>query len=62
MTWYGDVQHVKVVLLYQAVRVNPHEELASVRAPVSYDSSFDMLGLEWFLKQRLVAQIKHTQT
>ena len=52
----GDVDDVEVVLFDEAIEMDPDEGLAGVGAPVAEQAVLDVLGLERFAEQRVVAQ------
>ena len=55
----GDVDQVEVVLLDEAVEVDPDEGLAGVGAPVAEQPVLDVLRLERLAQQRVRAQVEH---
>jgi hypothetical protein len=55
----GDVDQVKIVLLDEAIEVNPGKRLAWVGSPVAKETVLDVLGLEWLTKQRVLEQVEH---
>jgi len=53
----GDVDHVEVVLLDDAVEVNVAEVLPRRRAPVAEQPRLDVLQLKRLAQQRIVEQV-----
>ena len=54
----GDVDHIEVVFLYNAVEVSVNEVLAGNGAPVADDLFLDALLGERLLKKRIIQQIE----
>ena len=61
MSGAGNKEHIKIILFDQAVHVNPSERLASIRSPMTQESSFEMLQFERFLEQWIFTEVEHAQ-
>ena len=55
----GDVDHVEIVFLDEAVEVDPDEGLAGIGAPMAEQAILDVLRLERLAQKRIGAQIDH---
>ena len=55
----GDVDDVERILFDEAIEVDPDEGLAGVGAPVAEQAVLDVLGLEGFAEERIVAEEDH---
>ena len=57
VTGAGNVDHVQVMFLDQAVEMNVDEIQARCRTPMPEQPRFDVLGFEWLPEQRIVVEI-----
>ena len=56
----GQIDHIQIILVDDAVQMGVNEVLAGNGAPVTDDLLFNVLGLEGFLQQRVVQQVQLT--
>ena len=61
VTGAGDVDDIQVVLLDEAVQVDPNEGLAGIGSPVAEQPILDVLWLQRFAQKRVRAKIDHAR-
>src|SRR5215469_8136989 len=54
-----NVHHVEIVLLDHSIEMHPDEVLSWIRSPMAEQPALDVLGLQRFFEQRVVAQVDH---
>ena len=53
----GDIEHIQIILLDDAIEMDVNEIEAGRRPPVSQQPRLDVLNRERYLEQRIVVQI-----
>src|SRR5665648_499971 len=57
VTWTGDIEHVKIMLLDDTVQVHIDKILTRCCTPVSYHHRLHMRQFQWFLQKWIVIKI-----
>jgi hypothetical protein len=58
----GEKNHVEIVFLDQAVQMDIDKRKSGARSPMAQQTILDVLGLQRFGEQRVVAKVDHSQT